>query len=221
MGGIADYSGSLVLEYPIAEATFAAIQVIDKPLIEVTSIGRQPYAMPLRAIAPNGKPLSYSDARNVFAHDQENRWAAYVIGVFVVLSRERHVSFSRGARIVISSNVPEGKGVSSSAALETAVMQVVACAFQVRVEAQEMALLCQKAENLVAGAPCGVMDQMTSVCGEAISARASLPARTVAAACPGTGKYPVLGHRLGGAARREWLRLFIRACRGLHRTSDH
>jgi L-arabinokinase len=29
-----------------------------------------------------------------------------------------------------------------------------------------MALLCQKAENLVAGAPCGVMDQMTCMCGE-------------------------------------------------------
>src|SRR5262249_22207460 len=132
MGGIADYSGSLVLEYPIAEATFAAIQVIDKPLIEVTSIGRQPYAMTLRSLAPNGEPLSYADAQNLFVQDQEDRWAAYVIGVFVVLLRERHVSFSRGARIVISSNVPEGKGVSSSAALETAVMQAVACTFQIR-----------------------------------------------------------------------------------------
>ena len=33
MGGIADYSGSLVFEYPIAEATFAAIQLIDEPVI--------------------------------------------------------------------------------------------------------------------------------------------------------------------------------------------
>ena len=47
MGGIADYSGSLVLQYPIAEATFVAIELIDRPVIEVTSIGRKPYMMPL------------------------------------------------------------------------------------------------------------------------------------------------------------------------------
>ena len=166
MGGIADYSGSLVLEYPIAEATFAAIQVTDRPVIELISVGRQPYAMPLSSLAPNGEPLSYADVRYRFAENQEHHWAAYVVGVFLALLRERGTSFDRGCRIVISSSVPEGKGVSSSAALETAVMQAVATAFQIRLEPQEMALLCQKAENLVAGAPCGVMDQMTCVYGE-------------------------------------------------------
>jgi len=107
MGGIADYSGSLVLEYPIAEATFAAIQVIDKPVIEVISIGRKPHTMPLRSLVPAGEPLSYEDARHCFAQNREHHWAAYVIGVFIVLLRERGVSFSRGSRIVISSTVPE------------------------------------------------------------------------------------------------------------------
>jgi L-arabinokinase len=166
MGGIADYSGSLVLEYPIAEATLAAIQTIDRPAIEVTSIGRKPYVMPLESLAPNGKPVSYADARDHFAQDPEHHWAAYVIGVFLVLMRERGMSLSRGSKMVITSNVPEGKGVSSSAALEAATMQAVASAFQIPIEPRAMALLCQKAENLVAGAPCGVMDQMTCVCGE-------------------------------------------------------
>ena len=166
MGGIADYSGSLVLQYPIAEATVAAIQPIDEPIIEVISIGRKPYTMPLRSLVPDGEPLSYEDARNCFAQNEEDHWASYVIGVFVVLLRERRVSFSRGSRIVISSTLPEGKGVGSSAALETAAMQAVASAFQIRIEPHAMALLCQKAENLVAGSPCGVMDQMTCMCGE-------------------------------------------------------
>jgi galactokinase len=161
MGGIADYSGSLVLQYPIAEATFAAIQLIDEPVIEVTSIGRKPYTMPLSSLV-----MSYEDARNRFTQSGEHHWAAYVIGVFVVLLRERGVSFSRGCNIVISSNVPEGKGVSSSAALETAVMEAVTSAFEIQIEPHAMALLCQKAENLVAGSPCGIMDQMTCVFGE-------------------------------------------------------
>src|SRR5262245_8483775 len=46
-------------------------------------------------------------------------------------------------------------------------MQAVAAAFDVTIDAREMALLCQTVENRVAGAPCGVMDQMTASCGEA------------------------------------------------------
>jgi L-arabinokinase len=63
--------------------------------------------------------------------------------------------------------VPEGKGVSSSAALEVATMSAVAAAFDIEIGPREIALLCQRVENLVVGAPCGVMDQMTSACGEA------------------------------------------------------
>jgi galactokinase len=162
MGGIADYSGSLVLQRTIAEATFAALHVIDRPAIEIISIGRKPYSVPIAHLAS----LTYEAARQLFARDTNHHWAAYVAGIFVVLMRERQVSFSHGAKIVISSTVPAGKGVSSSAALETAVMQAVTTAFEIRIEAREMALLCQKAENLVAGAPCGVMDQMTCICGE-------------------------------------------------------
>jgi len=162
MGGIADYSGSLVLQRPIKEATFAALHVIDRPAIEIRSIGRKPFSVPIRDLASK----TYEEARQLFARDTNHHWAAYVAGIFVVLMRERQVSFSNGAQIVISSAVPAGKGVSSSAALETAIMQAVTTAFDVRIEAREMALLCQKAENLVAGAPCGVMDQMTCICGE-------------------------------------------------------
>jgi L-arabinokinase len=160
MGGIADYSGSLVLQRTIAEATFAALEVIDEPLIHLVSLGRTPYSIPL-------EPLGYDEARAIFLQLPENRWAAYVVGLFLVLMREREIQFSSGAKIVISSDVPEGKGVASSAALEAAVMQAICGAFDIRLEPMEMALLCQKAENLVAGAPCGVMDQMTCICGEA------------------------------------------------------
>jgi L-arabinokinase len=87
--------------------------------------------------------------------------------VFLVLMRERGARFDQGARLLISSRVPEGKGVSSSAALEVATMSAVAAAFDLELNPREIALLCQRVENLVVGAPCGVMDQMTAACGEA------------------------------------------------------
>jgi L-arabinokinase len=81
--------------------------------------------------------------------------------------RERDARFDEGARFLISSSVPEGKGVSSSAAIEVACMSAVCAAFAIEIAPRELAILCQKVENAVVGAPCGVMDQMTSACGEA------------------------------------------------------
>jgi L-arabinokinase len=81
--------------------------------------------------------------------------------------RDSNVTFSEGFDILISSAVPEGKGVSSSAALEVSAMNAIVAAFKVDISAVEIALACQRVENLIAGAACGVMDQMTSEAGEA------------------------------------------------------
>jgi L-arabinokinase len=164
MGGIADYSGSLVLERTIAEATWAAIQPTGRPVLDVVSVGRLPLTIPLETLAPDGEPIGYDQARRMFRPGET--WAAYVVGVLLVLARERGLPLRSGLRIVVWSTVPEGKGVSSSAAVETATMYAMAQSLGIDVTGRDLALLCQRAENLVAGAPCGVMDQMTCVCGE-------------------------------------------------------
>ena len=162
MGGIADYSGSLVLQLPIANATYVALQKSDSRSLHIVSEPDRTFEFEL---ANFDGPIEYETARQLFAKS-DNHWAAYVAGVFLVLMRERSVSFDQGVSILISSNVPEGKGVSSSAALEVAVMQAATRAFGIEMNCRELATLCQKVENLVAGAPCGIMDQMTSSCGE-------------------------------------------------------
>jgi L-arabinokinase len=174
MGGIADYSGSLVLQKPIREATLVALEESEKPEIRIVSIGSEADHRPVRTfemalgeLEKGGKPIDYADARRLFQREARDRWAAYVAGVFLVLMREKGVRFAKGARILIDSQVPEGKGVSSSAALEVSVMCAVVAWQKLKIEPREIALLCQKVENLVAGAPCGVMDQMASACGKA------------------------------------------------------
>jgi galactokinase len=173
MGGIADYSGALVLELPLREAAIVALQRDPQRLLHIVSLGGDAdhravaFQMPLAEFERDGQPIDYEMACAYFQRDPATRWAAYVAGAFLVLMRERHVMFNTGARLLIDSQVPEGKGVSSSAALEVAVMQAVAAAFDIRISPREMALLCQKVENLIVGAPCGVMDQMTAACGEA------------------------------------------------------
>jgi L-arabinokinase len=169
MGGIADYSGSLVLQLPIAEATAAAIQPGRDGLLTIISLGNDRpqgishFTMPMADLAS----LTYETAAAHFQRDPANHWAAYVAGILLVLMQEKKLLFNGGARILIHSEVPEGKGVSSSAALEVAVMTAAAAAFAVELPCRELALLCQIAENRVVGAPCGVMDQMTAACGQA------------------------------------------------------
>ena len=172
MGGIADYSGSLVLQLPVREATFVALERSDDRSIKLYSPGgdlhrNEFFAMSLNDFESGGQPVSYEHAREFFKRNPSRRWAAYAAGVFLVLMRECGVAFPGGARMLISSKVPEGKGVSSSAAIEVAAMKAVAEAYGISIEPRELAMLCQKVENLVVGAPCGAMDQMTSACGHA------------------------------------------------------
>ena len=167
MGGIADYSGSLVLELPLAAATFAAAQTCDAPDITIRSLSIDgEVSLSLEAIAPRGAAVDYATARALLADDPRRHWAAYVAGTLIVLGRERGLTIRRGLRVLIDSTVPAGKGVASSAALEVAAMQAVGSAYGMALEDRDLALLCQMVENLVVGAPCGVMDQMTAACGE-------------------------------------------------------
>jgi galactokinase len=170
MGGIADYSGSLVLEMPTAEATLAAVQKSGDETIKIASLSggsdrHFSFETKLSDLVNNGEPLGYESIKQRLSKDPSNHWASYVAGVFFVLRHELGVDFQNGARILISSRVPIGKGVSSSAALEVAAMQAICTAFDIRIEQRELALLCQKVENSIVGAPCGVMDQITVHCG--------------------------------------------------------
>ncbi|MCV5132913.1 hypothetical protein OFL98_29930, partial [Escherichia coli] len=74
----------------------------------------------MNELVRDGEPVDYATARAYFARSPEDHWAAYVAGVPLALMRERGAAIDHGARLFIWSRVPEGKGVSSSAALEVA-----------------------------------------------------------------------------------------------------
>lgn len=170
MGGIADYSGSLVLQIPIAEATLAAFQVRSDELIKIVSTSKGSnthfkFQADLSELLEICRSSTYEQLRDQFSSNRRDRWAAYVAGVLFILQRELGVEFNSGIRILIASNIPIGKGVSSSAALEVAVMNAVCAAFDIQVEPRQLALLCQIVENKIVGASCGVMDQISTNCG--------------------------------------------------------
>src|SRR3954454_22008984 len=101
MGGIGDYSGSLVLELPIAEAAFAAVQTTNERDIMIASLRR---STGTQAIVVTITPSEWGDlrigdletARRFFARDPSSAWAAYVVGTVLVLLRETQSSFDGG-----------------------------------------------------------------------------------------------------------------------------
>ena len=167
MGGIADYSGSLVLEMPLEVATFAIAQAQDERRVDVLSIrdGRPfRFAIDLEEVIGSSAEV----LRLRLAERADDHWAAYVLGsVFACLTSSGVPAIRHGIRLLLGSDVPEGKGVSSSAALEVATMTATAVCYGVSMTGTAIATACQWAENHVAGAPCGIMDQMTSALGRA------------------------------------------------------
>lgn len=93
------------------------------------------------------------------------RWLNYLIGVIAVY-RGTGVDVP-GFRAVIYSDLPTGAGLSSSAALETAVALVIESLSGVARDVVDRAILCQRAEHEYAGVPCGIMDQLAVGAGKA------------------------------------------------------
>ncbi|MGD8239461.1 MAG: N-acetylmuramoyl-L-alanine amidase [Armatimonadota bacterium] len=173
MGGIADYSGSVVLEGTLAEAAVVGLQPRTDDRVRVWSHGGaehgfdERFELRLGALAENGRPVSYDRARRLFAAEPRTAWAAYLAGAFHVLMAEGVVdAFPHGANILLSSAVACGAGVSSSAAIEVAAMYAIDAAYGLGLEGLELARLCQIVENRVVGAPCGIMDQVTCALGQ-------------------------------------------------------
>jgi L-arabinokinase len=170
MGGIADYSGALVLELPLARAAFVAVQRRAGARCEVVTRrdGRwHAFAIDSASLVTGALREPRALAGWFREHGGDDRWAAYVVGVvqWCLHRTGGRGGGAPGLRLLVDSQVPEGKGVSSSAAIEVATMAAVAASLGVAVTAPEMAAACQWVENHVVGAPCGIMDQMTSACG--------------------------------------------------------
>lgn len=91
-------------------------------------------------------------------------WSDYVRGVAAMLAATGRVS---GASLMITSNVPVGAGLSSSAALEVSTALALASLSELSLPGMQMAQLCQRAEHQYAGTQCGIMDQFISLFGEA------------------------------------------------------
>ena len=171
MGGIADYSGSLVAEMPIGQAAVVGAQRDDTSGGAVTLVTANARESGLTAKVELPAEVftnPVSLLRWLREGPRERHWAGYAAGALSILRAEGLVPRGVGARLFVRSAVPLGAGVSSSAAIEVASMRALCAALNVPMtDGLLLSRYCQRVEHEIMDAPCGIMDQVTSVLGEA------------------------------------------------------
>lgn len=116
----------------------------------------------IQVYAVNYDELLVADASNLTKASP--RWSDYVLGVVAVL--QKHGYPVSGFQMVLRGDIPEGAGLSSSAAVECAVLFALDHLFGWQIPRKTMALLAQEAEHSYAGVQCGIMDQFASLFGK-------------------------------------------------------
>jgi galactokinase len=148
IGEHTDYNDGFVLPFAVPWGVTAAVSPRADGLIRLASLQapRDPAASePVVLEAPG-------DAKG---------WERYPAGVFWVL-RDMGLAVG-GADIMIDGDVPEGAGLSSSAAVEMATAIALDDMYGLSLEKLELAKICRRSENEFVGVPCGIMDQAASV----------------------------------------------------------
>ena len=150
IGEFTDFNDGFVLPMAIERRTVIAAAPNDSPDRVV-----------LRSEA-TGETVSV-DLSEVLRPDGKGCWTNYPKGVLAGFLESG--LRPRGFDAVIHSTVPIGAGLSSSAALETAMASLLEATTGVALDPVDKILLCQNAEHVFAGVPCGIMDQFISALG--------------------------------------------------------
>ncbi|MBM0492787.1 galactokinase [Aeromonas jandaei] len=153
IGEHTDYNDGFVLPCAIDYETCVAIGLRDDQQVQV-----------IAADYDNQRDQFDLDLDQPIEHHPSQRWSDYIRGVVKYL-QERGYAL-RGLDLVVSGNVPQGAGLSSSASLEVAIGQAFKEALGLAITQAEIALNGQQAENKFVGCNCGIMDQMISASGK-------------------------------------------------------
>ena len=151
LGNHTDYNEGYVLSAAVDRGITVTGERTDDNRIHLTSGAvEQPFSVSLDG------PLTPS---------RTAEWSNYPVGVVDVFRKEGLPV--GGFRATISSNLPLGAGLSSSAALEVSTARLLEKLFGFQLDPLRLAKLCRRAENEFVGVACGLLDQVSSVFGKA------------------------------------------------------
>ncbi|HZU37021.1 MAG TPA: hypothetical protein VFA18_13965, partial [Gemmataceae bacterium] len=125
LGGVADYSGSLVLQMPIRATTRVTITPLLEPRLELTSEQEGAVTLPLPPPTLRQSASQVTTLRAWLDEYHAPHWTRYPVGSFLLFCRAQQWPPATGLKFAIASEVPVSMGVSSSAALEVATLRAL------------------------------------------------------------------------------------------------
>ncbi len=149
-----DYNGGLVLPAAITLGVRATFEPRSDNKIVLRS-----------ATHPFSKELFLDD---VIEYNAANDWTNYPLGIIAQLKKEGHSL--QGFEILYESDLPEGSGLSSSAAVEVLTAYAILSQTESNINLPWLANMCKQVENEFIGVQCGVMDQYAVALGKADNA---------------------------------------------------
>jgi len=154
IGEHTDYNDGFVLPIATPQTTVVELRLRDDRVVTASS---DSVDAPARTIA-----------FTLGCEARRGDWGDYVAGVTAAL-REHGVAL-RGFDAVITSRLPLGAGLSSSAALEVALVRAIDAALWLNLHPLAVAEIAHRAETGLVGAPVGIMDQMAASLADARAA---------------------------------------------------
>ncbi|WP_235632732.1 galactokinase [Mycolicibacterium fluoranthenivorans] len=146
-----DYIGASVMPFALPYATAVAVRVHNEDRVRLASTGHQDH---------------WEGGGADIGPHRPNGWAGYVAGVPWAMTYHDTIARIPGLDIAVHSSVPQGAGLSSSAALESATALAIAELFGAATDdsgRRTLARDCITAENVVVGAATGGMDQSAAL----------------------------------------------------------
>ena len=149
IGEHTDYNDGFVFPAAIDKGIYATFGLSDTSLCEVHALDMEErFEFDLNEIAPLPRV----------------GWENYILGVVHGIMAKGKII--KPFRLIFGGNIPEGAGLSSSAALENAVVFGLNELFGLGLSKEEMILISQRAEHEFVGVKCGIMDQFASMFGQ-------------------------------------------------------
>jgi galactokinase len=155
IGGHTDYNEGFVLAAAIDRAAWLAVRPLDTSIVSVKALDLGGEETVFR--------LTELESKKTITGRLLPDWARYAAGV--AWSLQEAGLATPGSQIVLTSDIPVGAGLSSSAAVEVAYATAWAQITGWEVDRMEMAQLCQRAESRYVGVNSGLMDQFSSLFG--------------------------------------------------------
>lgn len=152
IGEHTDYNDGFVLPCAIDYQTVICCHKRDDNIIRVIAADYQ-----------NQQDQFYLD--QPIEHHPDYQWANYIRGVIKYIKPYTN-NCNFGVDFVVSGNVPQGAGLSSSASLEVVVAKMIQVLYDLPLSPTQLALIGQEAENKFVGCNCGIMDQLISALGQ-------------------------------------------------------